>query len=110
MVIHARTVIGNKCTIGTCVTIGGKSGCYEVPIIGDNVQISSGAKILGPVRIGSNVIIGANAVVTKDVPDNCVVVGAPARIIRANMTSRDMLEMNKPKKRGSLDFPVTPLK
>lgn len=107
VVMHARTVVGNDCTIGTCVTIGGKSGWYEVPIIGDNVQISSGVKILGPVRIGSNVVIGANAVVTKDVPDNCVVAGIPARILRDNMTKEDIVEMNKPKERGNNEFPVT---
>ena len=108
VVLHARTVIGKNCTIGTCVTIGGKSGWFEVPTIGDNVQISSGAKILGPVRIGSNVVIGANAVVTKDVPDNCVVAGVPARILRDNLSEEDMKELNKPKKRGEEEFPMTP--
>ena len=110
VVIHARTVIGRNCTIGSCVTIGGKSGWYEVPVIGDNVQISSGAKILGPIRIGSNVIIGANAVVTKDVPSDCVVAGIPARILRDNMTEKDMEEMNKHKKRGEGAFPKTPVR
>lgn len=51
------------------------------PIIGDNVLIGAGAKIIGHVRVGNNVKIGANAVVTKDIPDNCTVVGNPARII-----------------------------
>ena len=50
--------------------------------IGDNVLIGSGAKIIGPVNIGSNVNIGANAVVTKDIPDNCTVIGNPSIIIR----------------------------
>ena len=78
IVVHARTVIGKNCMIGQGVTIGGKSGWYEVPVIGDNVEISAGARILGPVRIGNNVIIGANAVVVKDVPDNCIVAGVRA--------------------------------
>lgn len=110
VVLHARTVIGKNCTIGTGVTIGGKSGWYEVPVIGDNVQICTGAKILGPVSIGSNVVIGANAVVTKDVPSNCVVAGIPAKIIRCNMSEEDWKEMNKYKERGEGDFPVTPIK
>lgn len=83
--IHARAVIGKNCVIGSCVTIGGRSRHYEVPVIGDNVQISTGSKILGPVHIGDNVVIGANSVVLKDIPSNCVVVGAPARIIKENI-------------------------
>jgi serine O-acetyltransferase len=79
-----------------------------VPIIGDNVEICAGARILGLVRIGNNVIIGANAVVVKDVPDNCVVAGVPARIIKNNMTEKDRIEMNKYKERGSRPFPMTP--
>lgn len=87
-VIHARAVIGKNCVIGSCVTIGGRSRHYEVPVIGDNVQISTGSKILGPVHIGDNVVIGANSVVLKDIPSNCVVVGAPARIIKENIDIR----------------------
>lgn len=52
------------------------------PIIGDNVIIGTGARILGNVRIGNNVKIGANSVVLTDIPDNCLAVGVPARIIR----------------------------
>ncbi|WP_210420687.1 serine O-acetyltransferase [Chitinophaga sp. XS-30] len=82
VVIHDRAVIGEFVMIGPNVTIGGRSGHYEVPVIGDHVDISTGAKVLGPVRIGNNVVIGANAVVIKDVPDNAVVAGVPAKIIR----------------------------
>ena len=52
------------------------------PTIGDNCIIYPGAKIFGKITIGNNVVIGANAVVNKDVPDNAVVAGVPARIIR----------------------------
>jgi serine O-acetyltransferase len=82
VVLHKRTVIGKKCIIGTNVTIGGKSNHYDVPSIGNNVKISAGAKILGPVTIGNNVTIGANAVVINDFPDNCVIAGIPAKIIK----------------------------
>lgn len=51
-------------------------------IIGDNCYISPGVKIIKPVHIGNNVMIGANAVVTKDIPDDCIVVGIPAKIIK----------------------------
>ena len=50
--------------------------------VGDNVYISTGVTILGPVRIGNNVTIGAGAVVTKDIPDNAVVGGIPAKILK----------------------------
>lgn len=82
VVIHKRTVIGENCTIGTGVTIGGKSGHFEVPEIGDNVYISTGAKVLGPIKIGNNAIIGANAVVIKNVPKNAIVAGVPSKIIK----------------------------
>ena len=81
-VIHARAVIGENCLIGTNVTIGGRSGHYEVPVIGNNVEISTGAKVLGPIRIGDNAIIGANAVVITDVPAGEIWGGVPAKFIR----------------------------
>lgn len=108
VVLHARTVIGKNCMIGQGVTIGGKSGWYEVPVIGDNVQISAGARILGPVRIGNNVIIGANAVVVKDVPDNCIVAGIPAKIIKENISMEDFEGEKAVKYRGDNGWPTTP--
>lgn len=50
--------------------------------IGDNVQFGVGCKIIGDVCIGDNVIIGANAVIVRDVENNCVVAGVPAKIVR----------------------------
>ena len=82
IVIHKRCVIGEDCHISQNVTIGGTSGLYEVPVLGDNVQVGAGAVIIGPVHIGNNVIIGANSVVNRDIPDNSVAVGAPARVIK----------------------------
>jgi serine O-acetyltransferase len=54
----------------------------KYPIIGNNVQIGAGAAVLGPVKVGDNVFIGAHSVVLEDVPNNCVVAGAPARVVR----------------------------
>lgn len=85
IVIHKRAVIGNNVRISTGVTIGGTSKKYGVPIIGDNTIIGTGAKILGPIKIGKNCVIGANAVVLTDIPDNCVAVGVPARIVKRNI-------------------------
>jgi len=81
--INEEAVIGNNCNISQGVTIGQlnrgeRKGC---PVIGDNVFIGPGAVILGKIKIGNNAAIGANSVVTRDVPDNAVVVGVPARII-----------------------------
>lgn len=73
--------IGPNCWINQQVTIGGGKG-DGFPILGANVRVSAGAKVLGSVRIGDNAIIGANAVVVKDVPPNVTVVGVPAYIVR----------------------------
>ncbi len=108
MVIHSRAVIGKNCIIGANVTIGGKSRWYEVPVIGDTVDIATGAKILGPIRIGNNVTIGANAVVVKDVPDNCIVAGIPAKIIKTNVNPEEMYSKEL-RHRGDGLWPMTPM-
>ncbi|QVW33802.1 serine acetyltransferase [Geobacter sulfurreducens] len=82
VVIHKNAVIGDNVIIGPNVTIGGRSNRANVPIIGNNVYISTGAKILGDITIGDRVIIGANAVVISSVPSDSVVAGVPARIIK----------------------------
>jgi serine O-acetyltransferase len=82
IVIHRRVVIGDNCAIAHGVTVGGRSGHYEVPVLGDDVLIGVGAKVLGPIKIGDHSIVGANAVVLEDVPPYAVVAGVPARIIK----------------------------
>ncbi|MEA5626747.1 serine acetyltransferase [Nostoc sp. UHCC 0251] len=72
--------IGENCSVSQQVTVG-----YNTkgrPIIGNNVSIGAGAKVIGKVTIDDNVKVGANAVVVKNVPKNCVVVGVPAYIVR----------------------------
>ena len=54
-----------------------------------NVYIGTGAKILGPVKVGNNVVIGAGAVVLNDVPDNSVVVGMPAKVVKTGIDAKD---------------------
>ena len=84
IVIHGDTVMGDDCMIRHGVTTGntGPEDPFGAPVIGDRVQIGAGAKLLGRIRVGSDVIIGANAVVVHDVPDGAIVGGIPARIIR----------------------------
>lgn len=73
--------MGENVIVFQGVTIGHLRGQPEPPKIGSNVLIAAGAKVLGSITIGSNVVIGANSVVISDVPDNCTVMGNPARII-----------------------------
>ncbi|MED2785254.1 serine acetyltransferase [Bacillus thuringiensis] len=86
VVLHPDCKIGKNCTIGQNCTIGGRTGHGGPPIIGDNVYIGPGARLLGSFRIGNNVIIGANAVVISEVPNNCIVAGVPAKIIRTDVS------------------------
>lgn len=80
-IVNCKARIGKNAVLYPGVCIGQKSE-NEVPIIGDNCIIGLGAKVIGGVRIGNNVTIAPNAVVTHDVPDNAIVGGIPAKIIR----------------------------
>lgn len=90
---HPQGSFLNAVSIGknfTClhnVTLGNNHG--SLPTIGDNVFCGCGSCVLGPVVIGNNVKIGANAVVVKDIPDNCVVVGNPGKIVKRNGVRQD---------------------
>ncbi len=84
LVIGETAEIGDNVTIYQGVTLGGtgKDIGKRHPTIGNNVMISAGAKVLGPVTIGDYSKIGAGSVVLKDVPPHCTVVGVPGRVVR----------------------------
>lgn len=89
VVINTRVKGGENIYLESGVVIGEtKRGC---PIMGNNIFVGSGAKIVGDITIGNNVTIGANAVVVKSVPDNVVVGGIPAKIIRTKDLSENFL-------------------
>ena len=77
IIVHPQAVIGRRVTLMQQVTIGGRDHRENIaPLIGDDVYIGAGARVLGDVRIGHGVVIGANAVVTRDIPPGVTVVGA----------------------------------
>lgn len=88
VVIHDKAVIGDLVRIGSHVVIGGRSKMPDVPVIEDRVVISAGAKVLGPIRIGRESVVGANAVVVADVAPRTVVGGVPARVLKTDIDIR----------------------
>ncbi len=83
-VIGETCVIGNNVTLYQDVTLGGtgKESEKRHPTIGNNVLIGAGAKVLGPFKVGDCARVGAGAIVLKEVPESCTVVGNPGRIVR----------------------------
>ena len=86
VVIGETAEIGDNCTLYQGVTLGGtgKDTGKRHPTLGDNVMVGSGAKVLGPFKVGSGAKIASNAVVLEEVPDNATAVGVPARVVRIN--------------------------
>ena len=91
VVIGETSEIGNNVTIYHAVTLGGSSPSIDSerqrhekrhPTVGNDVVIGSGAQIIGPIKIGNNARIAANAVVVKDVPENATMVGIPAKAVK----------------------------
>lgn len=93
IVIHGQAKIGDGCIIRQGVTIGNKSldAPFDAPSIGACVNIGAGAKILGRVQIGDYSAIGANAVVTSDIPAYAVAVGIPAKVIKIQHSQEQKL-------------------
>lgn len=90
VVIGATTELGADCVLFHQVTLGGVSMTRgkRHPTIGDRVMVGAGAKVLGPITVGNDAKIAANAVVVKDVPDGCVAIGVPATIKNTSAAQR----------------------
>lgn len=86
IVVNHEAKIGRNCNINHEVTIGATYGGKHpgIPTIGDHVYFGPGSKVIGGINIGNYVAIGANSVVTTDIPNNAVVIGNPAKIISLN--------------------------
>ena len=84
IVIGETAEIGDDCLIYQGVTLGGtgKDTGKRHPTIGNNVLIGSGAKVLGPFKVGDNSRVAANAVVLSEIPPDCTAVGSPARVVK----------------------------
>ena len=112
IVIGETTQIGDDCLLYQGVTLGGtgKDVGKRHPTLGNNVMVGSGAKVLGPFRVGDNARIAANAVVLREVPSGATVVGVPGRIVRLCGDKLDhihtpdpvMLEIEELKRRMAL--------
>ncbi len=103
VVIGETTEIGDNCTLYQNVTLGGtgKDTGKRHPTLGNNVMVGAGARVLGPMKIGDNSKIAANAVVLEEVPPNCTAVGVPARVvkrdgIRINNSDLDQIHIPDP--------------
>jgi len=97
IVVGTEVQAGEGFTLSMDVVLGGNIGKHrsdgsEKPILGDNVNIAAGCKIVGPITIGDNCLVGTNSVVISDIPSDCVVTGSPARIVRRNGKKVSLLD------------------
>ncbi len=92
IIFHPTARVGDNCTIYQGVTIGDRGGSGAAAKIGNNVLIGAGAKVIGEICIGDNCVIGANAVVAKEMPPGTVALGAPCRFSPINKQSVEPID------------------
>ncbi|MGX1902557.1 serine O-acetyltransferase [Thermolongibacillus altinsuensis] len=88
IVIGKNAIIGENCNIFNGVTLGEDGRTDYYPVVGDNVTLGTGVKVLGNVKIGSNCIIGAGSVVVHDIPESSLAVGVPA-VVKKKINRKD---------------------
>lgn len=90
VVVHGRSIIGDDCVLRQGCTLGMRrmSSPLDAPVLGNRVELGAGAVVLGAVHVGDGAMVGANAVVLRDVPAGALAVGAPARIMAARAGAR----------------------
>jgi len=97
IIVSRRATLGARCDLSPGVTIGeavGREGRFGAPTLGDRVFLGPGAKLCGPIRVGNDAAIGANAVVNRDVPEGVTAAGVPARVV-SERGSRAILEASQ---------------
>ncbi|MDY0191485.1 MAG: serine O-acetyltransferase [Desulfuromonas sp.] len=111
VVIGETAEIGNNCTLYHGVTLGGTSWAKEKrhPTLGDDVVVGSGAKVLGPFKVGSGSKIGSNSVVVKEVPALATVVGIPGKIVQSEGGKVDSIHHRPDLEHGHLPDPQAQL-
>lgn len=89
IIVGSGVKMGENCNLSQGVTLGyaGRAGNRGCPTLGDRVYVGAGAKVIGPINVGNDAAIGANAVVTKNLPDRAVAVGIPAKVINLDGSS-----------------------
>ena len=98
IVIGETAEIGDDCLLYQGVTLGGtgKDVGKRHPTLGNNVMVGSGAKVLGPFKVGNNARLAANSVVLRTVPDNATVVGVPGRVVKISGEKLDQIHTPDP--------------
>jgi serine O-acetyltransferase len=83
ILLHQDVVIGHTCNVSQGVTIGssGRGPCKGTPVIGHRVYLATNAVVAGPIKVGDDAVVGANSLVTRDVPAGVTVLGVPARVV-----------------------------
>lgn len=96
IIIGGKSKLGSNCILRPPILLGHKTSDAPAPVVGDDVEINSGAKLIGAITIGDDVIIGANAVVTQDIPSHSIAVGIPAKVIKTrNSIDSEWVATNK---------------